>query len=183
MHQSVVGVRVLELRFTTTLGELDRYPPQLTQAMKPEYQAILAPYASTIFKSNLGFHETANLLTQELFAGIYFGEDEWHDEFGPFVGLVRPFLGFTVEFWPQDKDKDDYLFLCMKGKTGYIPTDPEFDAPVPDLDLNAPPAPEYDAATKSLDFSWYIARQVICLDNIYDAHEWDLSWNQHKRGE
>ena len=119
--------------------------------MKPEFQRILAPHAAVIFKSKLAFHSTANLLAKNVFAGIYFGQDEWNDEFGPFVSLLAPFVGFTVQLWPPGKEIDGHLLLRIEGNAGSIESDPEIDAAalLKDVAWGAPPDPEYEAAKRS----------------------------------
>ena len=153
--------------------------------MKPEIQRILAPHAAVYFKSKLSFHPTANLLSSNVFANIYFGEDEWNDEFGPFVRLLTPFMGLTAKLWPPDKEKDGHMLLCVEGRTEFIASDPEIDLNEIDLDPDKPPNLEYENAKMSLDLSWYVVRLLARLDDIYDIQECRLySENRdHRDGE
>lgn len=94
------------------------------------------------------------------------------DEFGPFVTLLSPLMGFGVSLWPPKQDGDMFE-LRIQGEVvevadgterDSIPTTEElvqlFDE-IPDLD--------YIATRKSLDFSWFIARHLIQLEDIYDV--------------
>ena len=141
--------------------------------MNPEYRPTLSPHAAVKFKSKIEFYATANLLSRNLFGGIYFGEDEWKDEFGPFVRLLESFIGFDVELWPSSKQNGERIMLCLRGKTGPVPSDPNFDDDklLDSLVHLDPPDEAYENAKEQINFSWYVARRLEFLDEIYDIAE------------